>query len=135
LTVIPIEARDAGEIDDAFAKAVKARAAGMIVQDSAVFVRQRLQIANLAKRYRIATVSPFAADVEAGALACYGHDLMVFYRNAAHYVDRILKGAKPGEIPVEQPMRFELVINLATANAIGIRIPQSVLLQANRVID
>ena len=91
--------------------------------------------AELALRYRPPSMMLTAQDVEAGGLLSYFTDHAEHYRRAASYVDRILRGANPGELPVEQPTKFELVVNLKTAKALGIKIPQSILLRADRVIE
>ena len=88
-----------------------------------------------ATKHRLPTMFDLKAEVEAGGLVSYSPNLPDLFRRAAHYVDRILKGAKPGELPIEQPTRFELVINLKTAKALGLRIPQTLLLQASQIIE
>ena len=95
----------------------------------------REQTAALAAKYRLPVVYPAREDVEAGGLVAYGTNVPAQYRQAAGIVDKILKGAKPAELPVEQPTKFELVINLKTAKAIGLKIPQSLLLRADEVIQ
>jgi putative ABC transport system substrate-binding protein len=92
-------------------------------------------ILELAHGKRIPVISQFREFVEAGGLMAYGPSLREMYRRAATYVDRILKGAKPADLPVQQPTKFELVINLKTAKALGLTIPQSILLRADQVIE
>jgi putative tryptophan/tyrosine transport system substrate-binding protein len=99
-----------------------------------VFDSERRRIVELATRNRLPTVYPHKDYVAAGGLS-YGPDLADSHRRAATYVDKILKGAKPGDLSVEQPTKFELVINLKTAKALGLTIPQSVLLRADQVIE
>jgi putative ABC transport system substrate-binding protein len=95
----------------------------------------RAEIANLAAKHRLPSMSPYREAAEAGGLMAYGANLADQLRRAATYVDKILKGAKPGDIPVEQPTKFELVINLKTAKALGLTIPPSLLLRADQVIE
>ena len=92
------------------------------------------RIAGFALKNRLPSVFPYSEDVDADGLAYYGADLADSYRRVAYYVDKILKGAKPAELPVEQPTKFELVINLKTAKQIGVTIPQSMLYRADKVI-
>ena len=100
-----------------------------------VFLEQRRQIAELAVKNRLSTISDNREYVDAGTLMSYGPNLADQFRRAAGYVDRILKGSKPGDLPVEQPTKFEFVINLKTAKALGLTIPQSLLLRADEVIQ
>ena len=95
---------------------------------------QESHVVELARKHRLATIFSFRKAVEAGGLMSYGPKHAAVYRRAADYTDRILKGAKPGELPVEQPTNFELVINLKTANALGMKIPQAILLRADDII-
>jgi putative ABC transport system substrate-binding protein len=95
----------------------------------------RREIADLSVKLRLPTVYPSREWAEAGGLLSYGADRRQLYRRAAEYVDRILKGAKPGDLPVEQPTKFELVINLKTAKALGLTIPPSLLQRADQVIE
>ena len=97
--------------------------------------RQAAQIAELALRHKLPLAALTRVHAEAGGLLTYGPSLELSYRRAASYVDKIIKGAKPAELPVEQPTNFELVINLKTAKALGMKIPQSILLRADRVIE
>ena len=132
---VPTDAFQPSDIAPAVAKMAKAGAQGLIVFPSGIFPSERRRIISMALEHRLALIagSPdFASD---GALISYGVEAVALYRRAASYVDRILKGAKPGDLPIEQPTKFELVVNLKTARALGITIPQSVLLQASRVIE
>ena len=113
----------------------KAATSGLIVfSDPVLLERNRSSIITLARKYRIPTVYPWRNYVEEGGLASYSANLLDMHRRAATYVDKILKGAKPGDLPVEQPTRFELVINLKTARQIGVAVPQSVLARADKVM-
>ena len=100
-----------------------------------LFLEQRRQIAELAAKNRLLTISDNREYVDAGALMSYGVDVAEQFRRAAGYVDKIFKGANPGDLPVEQPTKLELVINLKTAKALGLTIPQSLLLRADEVIQ
>ena len=134
-TLVPVNARDPQEIAAGFARMTKERADALIVAADPFFVDQRRLIAELALKYRLPGMGHFRAEAEAGMLASFGAGLAENYRRAAHYVDKILKGAKPGDLPVEQPTTFELIINRKTATALGLTIPQTVLLRADRVIE
>ena len=130
-----VEARGPADFDRAFSDMTRARAGALTVLPSAMFVNERRRLVDLAAKNRLPAVYPQREYVDAGGLMAYGANLADLFRRAATYVDKILKGAKPGDLPVEQPTKFELVINLKTANALGITIPQSVLLRADRVIE
>jgi putative ABC transport system substrate-binding protein len=106
----------------------------MVFTDPALY-SQRDLIVDLAARNQMLGIYPLPEYAQAGGLISYGSDSKEFFRRAAIYVDKILKGAKPGDLPIEQPTQFELVINLKTAKALGITIPQSLLLRADRVIE
>lgn len=121
------------ELDGAFATMLRKRVGAMIVRGSLFFV-QRQQVANLALKHRLPAIHALKEYAHAGLLMTYGANLANLYRRAAGYVDRIVKGAKPGELPIEQPTKFELVINLSTAKALGLTVPQSLLLRADEVI-
>jgi ABC-type uncharacterized transport system substrate-binding protein len=129
-----LDVRDPKDVEPAFRAARKGRAGAVLVMESPVFFSQRKQLADLAIRDRVPAVYPVGEYVEAGGLMTYGVHITDLYRRAAKYVDKILKGAKPADLPVEQPTKFELVINLKTAQQIGLTIPQRVLLKADRVI-
>jgi putative ABC transport system substrate-binding protein len=133
--VLPVEARTAQEIERAFSVMARERAGAVIVAIDAFFIQQGRQIADLAAKHRLPSMSGSREYVEAGGLMSYGQNLADNYRRAATYVDKILKGAKPGDLPVEQPTTFELFINRRTAKAIGLAIPQELLLRADRVIE
>lgn len=133
--LLRIDARDAKEIEAGFSLMTKERAEALVVWAGAFFFEQRRLIASLALKHRVLCVGPYRELAEAGGLASYGTSREAIYRRVASYVDRILKGAKPGDLPVEQPTGFEMVVNLKTAKALGIAIPQSVLLRADRVIE
>ncbi len=131
--ILPVMVEDAGELDRAFATMVKARVGGLIVD--LVLGDYRRQIADLATRHRLPTISGPKEFAEAGGLMAYGPDYLDLFRRAAIYVDKVLKGAKPGDLPIEQPTKFELVINLKTAKALGLTIPPWLLLRADEVIE
>jgi putative ABC transport system substrate-binding protein len=123
------------EIDSAFAAITTERAGAVIVLADTVLLDHRTRIADHAVRRRLPMVSGFSEFAEAGGLLAYGPSLAVGYRRAAAYVVKILKGAKPADLPVAQPATFELVINLKAAKALGVTIPQSVLARADHVIE
>jgi putative ABC transport system substrate-binding protein len=132
-----VEARGPDAFDSAFAAMTSAPAGALLVLGDTVFVQHRRRLAELAATSRLPTMHSIQcrAFVEAGGLLCYGASLLDQWRRAPTYVDKILKGAKPADLPVEQPMRFKLVINLKTAQALGITIPPSLLLLADEVIQ
>jgi putative ABC transport system substrate-binding protein len=123
------------DFDAAFAGMAAARAAGLLVLAEPLFFDQRRRIAELAAKYRLPTVTARSEIVDAGVMMSYGASAIDQYRDGARFVDRILRGAKPADLPVEQATKFELVLNLKTAKALGIKFPQSVLVRADRVIE
>jgi ABC-type uncharacterized transport system substrate-binding protein len=124
-----------GDLDRVFAEISRGRADAVVVQPSVVLDEMRGRIAQLASRQRLPSMFAWRHSAEAGGLMSYGTDLYAVQRRAASYVDKILKGAKPAELPVEQPTKFELVINLKTAKALGLTIPQTILLRADEIIQ
>jgi putative ABC transport system substrate-binding protein len=122
------------DIDAGFQSASKARADVVLVLISSVLNSQRTQVINLAIKARLPAMYPFPEFVEAGGLMSYGVSFADLWRRATMYVDKILKGAKPGDLPVQQPSKFELIINLKAAKQIGLTIPPNVLARADRVI-
>jgi putative tryptophan/tyrosine transport system substrate-binding protein len=131
----PLEARDAKDLDGAVATMTRARVDGMIVVVDGVFIDSRIRLARLAEKARLPAVYGLREHVEVGGLMFYGASPVDQARRAATLVDRILRGARPGDLPVEQPIEFELVINLKTAKALSITIPQTLLLRADQVIQ
>jgi putative ABC transport system substrate-binding protein len=129
-----LDVRGPKDIEGAFRAANKERADAVLVLGGPVLASQRAQIVELAVKSRLPAISRVQGDVEAGGLMAYGVSTIDLSRRAATYVDKILKGAKPADLPVEQPTKFELVINLKTAKQIGLTIPQNVLARADRVI-
>jgi putative ABC transport system substrate-binding protein len=125
---------DPKDIEAGFRAASKERADAVLVLNSAILISQRKQIADLAVKNRLPAMYPQAEYVEDGGLMTYGVSFIDLHRRAATYVDKILKGAKPADLPVEQPIKFELIVNLKTAKQIGLTIPQKVLGRADRVI-
>jgi putative ABC transport system substrate-binding protein len=119
----------------AFAELSRAHVAALFVSGDAIFFSQRSRVAELATQFRLPAIYQEREFCDAGGLMCYGANLPGNFHRAATYVDKILKGAKPGDLPVEQPTKFELVINLKTAKALGLTIPQSLLLRADEVIQ
>ena len=135
LTLVPVEARGLNALEQAFAIMVKERAQAFVVQGDSVMFNYRGQIAEMALRNRLPAASVQRELAEAGFFLSYGADLRDLYRRSAFFVDRIFKGAKPADLPVEQPTKFELVINLKTAKALGLEIPPSLLTRADEVIE
>ena len=127
--------RLAADLPEVFARAVRAHAQGMIVLSSPVLLGQRAEISKLALTHHLPTISLFTSYPQAGALMAYGPNLAEMYKRLAIYVDRILKGERPGDLPIARPTRFELVINLKTAKALGLTIPPSLLQRADQVIE
>src|SRR4030095_7441344 len=113
----------------------RARAGALAVLPAPMFFSERRRLVDLAAKNRLPTVFPYSEFVHAGGLMAYGPDLADLSRRAATYVDKILKGAKPGDLPVEQPTKFELIINLKTAKALRLTIPPSLLARADQVIE
>jgi putative ABC transport system substrate-binding protein len=134
VTLHKVEARDRGEIERAFKAIAKERIRALHVLNDPAFSGQRARIAELAIEQRLPTIGGIKEDSEAGLLMSYGANFPESARRAATYVDKILKGAKPADIPVERPIKFEFVINLKTAKQIGATMPQSVLFRADKVI-
>ena len=129
------EVRTPNDFDAAFTRIAAARTAGVVVVTDTLFLEQRQRIAELASRNRVPAVFSRSENVDAGGLMSYGSSLVGQFRQAAIYVDKILKGAKPADLPVEEPTRLELVVNLKTARALGITIPNSILVRADRLIE
>ncbi len=134
VTLQPYHLRGPEELEGAFAAMTKARAEALLVVPSPFFVVHRQRILGLAAQSRLPAMYPDRSDVEAGGLMAYAADDRETARRLAAYVDRILKGAKPGDLPVEQPTRFMLILNLKTAKALGLTIPPTLLIQAEEVI-
>ena len=130
-----VELRRPEELDDAFTEMTRAGADALIVLEDALLLSLRRRTVELAATHRLPAMYHWRELVVAGGLMSYGANLSTIYRRATVYVDKILKGAKPAELPVEQPMKFELVINLKTAKALGITIPPTLLFQADEVIQ
>jgi len=128
-----LEVRSPDEFENAFKTASRATTA-LLVLPTSILIGHRKRIAELAVQYRLPTMFPYSQDVDVGGLMSYGPDFVVLNRRVATYVDKILKGAKPANLPVEQPMKFEFIINLKAAKQIGLTIPPNVLARADRVI-
>jgi ABC-type uncharacterized transport system substrate-binding protein len=130
-----VEARGPADFDRAFSDMTRARAGALTVLTSNMFFIERRRLVDLAAKHRLPAVYQWREGVDAGGLMAYGPNVTDLFRRAATYVDKILKGTKPADLPVEQPTKFELVINLRTAKALNLTIPQSVLLRADQVIE
>jgi putative ABC transport system substrate-binding protein len=129
-----LEVRSANDFDKAFEDATKARAGALTIMPDVVFLENLKRVADLAAKSRLPSIFHVTEFVDSGGLIAYGPDRSDLFRRAATYVDKILKGAKPADLPVERPTKFEFAINLKTAKQIGITIPQSVLYRADKVI-
>jgi putative ABC transport system substrate-binding protein len=134
-TIQSVPVRGPAEIEAAFATMVRGRAGALSIAPSPMFFFNRKRLADLALKHRLPTVVALREYAVAGGLISYGADNADMFRGAAVFVDKILKGAKPSDLPMEQPTKFELVINLKTAKALGLTIPQSLLLRADEVIQ
>jgi putative ABC transport system substrate-binding protein len=132
-TAAPV--RDASELEAVIAAQAREPNGGLIVMPDTFPLDHRAAITSLTARYRLPTVYPYRVFAELGGLMAYGNDRLDNYRRAATYVDRILKGEKPGELPVQLPVKFELVINLKTARALGLTVPPTLLARADEVIE
>ena len=130
-----LEAPNPDQLDSAFAAMAKEHAGALLVLTDSMFVGQRRRVVELAARSRLPALYSQKEFVDDGGLISYGPSLVDMYRRAATYVDKILKGAKPADLPIEQPTKFELVINLKTAKALGLTMPQSLLARAAEVIE
>jgi putative ABC transport system substrate-binding protein len=130
-----VEVGDAGTFDQAFGTVASSGVGALMVMDSAMFNAYRQRILAFARTHRLPTVCGVRPYAEAGCLIAYAPDLLEMWRRAAIFVDKILKGAKPGDLPVEQPAKFALVLNLTTAQALGITFPPTLLIQADEVIQ
>ena len=136
ITPAGVQIRSPEDIERAFAETTKRRATAVfMIPDPSWWVGQERRIASLAIEHKLASIGTVREFAEHGMLAAYGTNFAELWRRSATYVDRILKGAKPGDLPIEQPRKFELVINLKTANALGITVPRRVVMRADRVIE
>ena len=135
LSLVPMEARGPQEIENAFAQLAKQRVPAVMMAADAVFFGQRQRIAELALASHLPTMFSQREYAAAGGLMSYGENLADFFRRSASYVDKIFKGARPGDLPVEQPTRFNLVINRRTADALGVTIPPQLYIFADEVIE
>jgi ABC-type uncharacterized transport system substrate-binding protein len=135
IRILPIDAHTAEDIERGFTNMARQRTEALVILGDTFLIQQARQIAELCVKHRVASLYPTPDYPEAGGLMSYGPDVTYNFRRAAYYVDRIVKGAKPGELPFEQPMRLQLVLNLKTAKAIGLAIPQELRLRADRVIE
>ena len=130
-----LEARSLNDFDSVFAAMTTKRAGALLVLGDVMFVTHRIRLANLAAKSRLPAIYGLREYVEAGGLMSYGAITSELFRRAATYVDRVLKGAKPTDLPIERPTKFEFVINLTTAKALGLTIPQSILVRADELIQ
>lgn len=135
LTLQVTDARTVPELNSAFAALSKGKVTGLVVLPDPFFIVERQRIADLAKKARIATMFHLRQFSEAGGLLSYGTDYLEAFQQAAVLVDKVLKGAKPTNLPVEQPWHYRLVVNMKTARALGLKMPKTVLLQADEVIE
>jgi putative ABC transport system substrate-binding protein len=130
-----LEIRSVQQLEGAFAAMTRERADAVLVVADGMFGHHRTRLADLAVKHRLPSMHGLSENVEAGGLMSYAPSTIAAFRRAGFFVDRILKGARPGDLPVEQPATFELVINMKTARALGVTIPQAVLVRADRIIE
>src|SRR5262249_33283883 len=135
VTLQSLEVKDPNDVPKAFSVMTRKRPDALITVPSALTTAYRPIIIEFATKQRIATMSATKADVEAGGLISYAPSMTDAFRRAARYVDKVLKGANPVDLPIEQPTKFELVVNLRTAKALGLTIPKSLLVRADQVIE
>ena len=135
LSLQSISVRDRRDFVAAFQSAIQGRANAIVVLDDILITTHKTEVLNLAMKHSLPLMANYREFAEAGALLTYGQSVVDEYRRAAYYVDRILKGTRPGDLPIEQPTRFLLFINLKTAKALGLTIPPSLLLRADQVIE
>lgn len=135
MTLILVPAGKPAAFVPAFEKMAEERVGGVLILRDGLFVNSRPQLSDLASQHRIPAMFGHPVEAQAGGLMAYGTNVDALFRRAATYVDKILKGAKPADLPVEQPARFELVVNVKTARAIGISIPSTILARADEVIE
>jgi len=134
MQTLVVEARSAQEVEAAFAVMAREKVGAVVIQPDVLFI-ERSQVIDFATKNRLPSIMTYRGYAEAGGLMSYGHDWAENYRRAATYVDKILMGVKPADMPVQQPTRFELHINAKTAKALGLKIPQSLLISADKVIE
>jgi putative tryptophan/tyrosine transport system substrate-binding protein len=130
-----VDVRSADDFERAFASMAHQMVGAVIVLPDPMLFAQRARLREFVAKYRLPIISSFREEAESGGLISYGPSLRTTFRRAAVYVDKILKGAKPADLPIEQPTTFELVINLTTAKALGLTIPPSLLQRADQVIE
>ena len=130
-----VEARGPADFDRAFSDMTRAHAGSLTVLPSPMFFNERSRLVDLATKHRLPVGYPWREGPDAGGLISYGPSIADLYRRAATYVDKILKGAKPGDLPIEQPTKFELIINLKTARTLGLTIPPALQVRADRIIE
>jgi putative ABC transport system substrate-binding protein len=135
LQLLLVSVQNPGDFLGAFETVARNRAEALVVVDDAMVTRYRVEILRLAGKHSLPVISLYKPFVEAGGLIAYGASTLDMYRHAADYVDKILKGAKTADLPIEQPTKFELIINLKTAKALGLTIPPSLLARADQVIE
>lgn len=133
--LLPVAATTAQEITNGFAAMVRMNTGALIVQVDGLFQQQKNQIVGLAAKQRLPSIGGYSEYVEAGGLMSYGQNLREIYRRAATYVDKIVKGSKPSDLPVEQPTKFDMAVNLKTAKALGLTVPPVIMVQATKVIE
>jgi putative ABC transport system substrate-binding protein len=135
LEFVSLPIRESSELAETFAAAARTGAEAIIVLDDTAFTNNRAQILELAAQHALPVVSRYKDFADAGALIAYGPSLPAIYRRAADYTDKILKGVKPSDLPIEEPRRFDLVVNLKTARSLGLTVPTSVLVRADQVLE
>jgi putative tryptophan/tyrosine transport system substrate-binding protein len=135
VTLESLPIRSVEDIKDSIERAAREQVHGLVVLTSPLIFAERSRIADLALKTRLPTISPFNSFPKVGGLMAYGPNLASMFKRAASYVDRILSGVNPGELPIERPTKFELVINLKTASALGLNLPHSLLSRADELVD